>query len=57
MPEQLCNANLCASGRGVKVEAILKDDEMLTSFLLRDVPLTQSVVNQLVNARIRPEQV
>lgn len=59
MPEQLCNTNEhpCASGRGVKVEAILKDDEMLTSFLLRDVPLTQSVVNQLVNAQIRPEQV
>lgn len=47
----------CASGRGVKVEAILKDDETLTSFLLRDIPLTQSVVNQLVNAQIRPEQV
>lgn len=59
MPEQLCNADehLCVSGRGVKVEDILKDDETLTSFLLRDVPLTQSVVNQLVNAQIRPEQV
>uniref|UniRef100_H3C0V4 Uncharacterized protein n=1 Tax=Tetraodon nigroviridis TaxID=99883 RepID=H3C0V4_TETNG len=44
------------AGRGVKVEAILKDDETLTSFLLRDIPLTQSVVNQLVNAQIRPEQ-
>ncbi|KAE8280050.1 Retinal-specific ATP-binding cassette transporter [Larimichthys crocea] len=44
------------SGRGVKVETILKDDETLTSFLLRDVPLTESVVNQLVNAQIRPEQ-
>lgn len=56
---ELCNVNEhpCASGRGVKVEAILKDDETLTSFLLRDVPLTQSVVNQLVNAQIRPEQV
>lgn len=39
------------------MEAILKDDETLTSFLLRDVPLTQSVVNQLVSAQIRPEQV
>ncbi|XP_078147403.1 retinal-specific phospholipid-transporting ATPase ABCA4a isoform X1 [Centroberyx gerrardi] len=48
-PEQI-------SGRGVKVEDILKDDEILTSFLLRDVPLTESVVYQLVNARIRPEQ-
>lgn len=39
------------------METILKDDETLTSFLLRDVPLTESVVNQLVNAQIRPEQV
>uniref|UniRef100_A0A3B3VDY7 P-type phospholipid transporter n=1 Tax=Poecilia latipinna TaxID=48699 RepID=A0A3B3VDY7_9TELE len=44
------------SGRGVKVEAILKDDETLTSFLLRDIPLTESVVYHLVNAQIRPEQ-
>ncbi|XP_075994204.1 retinal-specific phospholipid-transporting ATPase ABCA4a [Genypterus blacodes] len=48
-PEQI-------SGRGVKVETILKDDETLTSFLLRDVPLSEFVVNQLVNALIRPEQ-
>ncbi|KAF3836110.1 hypothetical protein F7725_028668 [Dissostichus mawsoni] len=44
------------SGRGIKVEAILKDDELLTSFLLRDIPLTQAVVYQLVNSQIRPEQ-
>uniref|UniRef100_A0A8C4IH44 P-type phospholipid transporter n=1 Tax=Dicentrarchus labrax TaxID=13489 RepID=A0A8C4IH44_DICLA len=44
------------AGRGVKVETILKDDEILTSYLLRDVPLTESVVNHLVNAQIRPEQ-
>ncbi|XP_056155293.1 retinal-specific phospholipid-transporting ATPase ABCA4-like [Lampris incognitus] len=44
------------SGRGVKVDDILKDDEVLTSFLLRDIPLTESVVYQLVNAHIRPEQ-
>uniref|UniRef100_UPI0037E6FBBE retinal-specific phospholipid-transporting ATPase ABCA4a n=1 Tax=Semicossyphus pulcher TaxID=241346 RepID=UPI0037E6FBBE len=43
-------------GRGIKVESILKDDEMLTSFLLRDVPLTGPVVNQLIHAQIRPEQ-
>ncbi|XP_069369174.1 retinal-specific phospholipid-transporting ATPase ABCA4-like isoform X2 [Paralichthys olivaceus] len=48
-PEQI-------SGRGVKVEMILKDDETLTAFLLRDIPLTESVVYQLVNAQIRPEQ-
>lgn len=39
------------------MEAILKDDETLTSFLLRDIPLRQWVVNQLVSAQIRPEQV
>ncbi|KAI2648890.1 Retinal-specific phospholipid-transporting ATPase ABCA4 [Labeo rohita] len=44
------------AGRGVKVEDILKDDETLTSYLLRDVPLTESVVDQLVRAQIRPEQ-
>ncbi|KAM6900621.1 retinal-specific phospholipid-transporting ATPase ABCA4a [Xenentodon cancila] len=44
------------SGRGVMVESILKDDETLTSFLLRDIPLTESVVHHLVNAQIRPEQ-
>lgn len=41
----------------MEVETILKDDETLTSFLLRDVPLTESVVEQLLKARIRPEQV
>ncbi|XP_075869832.1 retinal-specific phospholipid-transporting ATPase ABCA4a [Nelusetta ayraudi] len=44
------------AGRGIKVETVLKDDETLTSFLLRDVPLTESVVNYLINAQIRPEQ-
>lgn len=39
------------------VETILKDDETLTSFLLRDIPLTESVVYHLVHAQIRPEQV
>uniref|UniRef100_A0A3B3ZLR6 ABC transporter domain-containing protein n=1 Tax=Periophthalmus magnuspinnatus TaxID=409849 RepID=A0A3B3ZLR6_9GOBI len=44
------------AGGGLKVENILKDDEMLTSFLLRDIPLTQTVVTHLVTAEIRPEQ-
>uniref|UniRef100_A0AAV2JS18 Uncharacterized protein n=1 Tax=Knipowitschia caucasica TaxID=637954 RepID=A0AAV2JS18_KNICA len=44
------------SGRGLKVEDILKDDEVFTSYLLRDVHLTESVVYQLSNARIRLEQ-
>uniref|UniRef100_A0A8C1EIP3 ATP-binding cassette, sub-family A (ABC1), member 4a n=1 Tax=Cyprinus carpio carpio TaxID=630221 RepID=A0A8C1EIP3_CYPCA len=49
------NPDLIA-GRGVKVEDILKDDETLTSYLLRDVPLSDSVVDQLVRSQIRPEQ-
>uniref|UniRef100_A0A8C1YWS8 P-type phospholipid transporter n=1 Tax=Cyprinus carpio TaxID=7962 RepID=A0A8C1YWS8_CYPCA len=47
---------ISSAGRGVKVEDILKDDETLTSYLLRDVPLTDSVVDQLVRSQIRPEQ-
>lgn len=45
------------SGRGLKIEDILKDDETLTSFLLRDAGLSDSVVHQLTNARVRVEQV
>ncbi|CAB1326827.1 unnamed protein product [Coregonus sp. 'balchen'] len=42
--------------RGLKIEDILKDDEMLTAFLLRDSGLSESVVHQLINAQVRPEQ-
>lgn len=44
-------------GRGLKVDDILKDDEVLTAFLLRDAGLSESIVYQLVNAQIRLEQV
>lgn len=44
-------------GRGLKIEDMLKDDEVLTSYLLRDARLADSVVYQLVNARLRLEQV
>ncbi|KAM6977694.1 retinal-specific phospholipid-transporting ATPase ABCA4-like [Aplochiton taeniatus] len=44
------------AGRGIKVDDILKDDETLTSYLLRDVPLTESVVKDLVNSLIRLEE-
>uniref|UniRef100_A0A3Q3FI08 P-type phospholipid transporter n=1 Tax=Labrus bergylta TaxID=56723 RepID=A0A3Q3FI08_9LABR len=44
------------SGRGLKVDDILKDDEVFTAYLLRDVPLSESIVYQLVNAEIRLEQ-
>eukprot|EP00066_Takifugu_rubripes_P008866 XP_003975387.1 PREDICTED: retinal-specific ATP-binding cassette transporter [Takifugu rubripes] len=44
------------SGRGLKIGDILKDDEVLTAFLLRDAELSDSVVFQLINAKIRLEQ-
>uniref|UniRef100_H3DBM3 P-type phospholipid transporter n=1 Tax=Tetraodon nigroviridis TaxID=99883 RepID=H3DBM3_TETNG len=44
------------SGRGLKIGDILKDDEVLTAFLLRDAELSESVVYQLINAQIRLEQ-
>ncbi|KAE8610555.1 hypothetical protein XENTR_v10012168 [Xenopus tropicalis] len=44
------------SGRGIRVKDILKDDETLTLFLLRDIGLSDSVVYQLINAQIRIEQ-
>lgn len=48
---------LLISGRGLKIDDILKDDEVLTAFLLRDAGLSDSIVHQLVNAEIRLEQV
>uniref|UniRef100_A0A4W6FGA7 ATP binding cassette subfamily A member 4 n=1 Tax=Lates calcarifer TaxID=8187 RepID=A0A4W6FGA7_LATCA len=44
-------------GRGLKIDDILKDDEVLTAFLLRDAGLSESIVYQLVNAQIKLEQV
>uniref|UniRef100_A0A8C6PAR5 P-type phospholipid transporter n=1 Tax=Nothobranchius furzeri TaxID=105023 RepID=A0A8C6PAR5_NOTFU len=44
------------AGRGLRIDDILKDDEVLTAFLLRDINLSDSVVHQLVNAQIRLEQ-
>uniref|UniRef100_A0A672P8F1 ATP binding cassette subfamily A member 4 n=1 Tax=Sinocyclocheilus grahami TaxID=75366 RepID=A0A672P8F1_SINGR len=41
---------------GLKVEHILKDDEGLTSFLLRDAGLSEVVVYDLTNAQVRMEQ-
>uniref|UniRef100_A0A8C2DLY5 ATP-binding cassette, sub-family A (ABC1), member 4b n=1 Tax=Cyprinus carpio TaxID=7962 RepID=A0A8C2DLY5_CYPCA len=44
------------AGKGLKVEHILKDDEGLTSFLLRDAGLSEAVVYDLTNAQVRMEQ-
>ncbi|KAM8930176.1 retinal-specific phospholipid-transporting ATPase ABCA4 isoform 2-T2 [Pelodytes ibericus] len=44
------------SGRGIRIRDILKDDETLTLFLLKDIGLSDSVVYQLINAQVRIEQ-
>ncbi|XP_039671640.1 retinal-specific phospholipid-transporting ATPase ABCA4-like [Perca fluviatilis] len=44
------------SGRGLKIDDILKDDEVFTAFLLENANLPESIVYQLVNAEIRLEQ-
>uniref|UniRef100_A0A665X0R3 P-type phospholipid transporter n=1 Tax=Echeneis naucrates TaxID=173247 RepID=A0A665X0R3_ECHNA len=54
--ETLRNNPSMVSGRGLKINDILKDDEVLTAFLLRDAGLSDSIVYQLVNAEIRLEQ-
>ncbi|XP_019712472.1 retinal-specific ATP-binding cassette transporter-like isoform X2 [Hippocampus comes] len=54
--DTLRNNPAVMSGHGLKIEDILKDDELLTAFLLRDAELPESVVYQLTNAEIRIEQ-
>ncbi|XP_077412566.1 retinal-specific phospholipid-transporting ATPase ABCA4 isoform X3 [Vanacampus margaritifer] len=54
--DTLRNNPAVMSGHGLKIEDILKDDEVLTAFLLRDAELPESVVYQLTNAQIRIEQ-
>ncbi|KAM6948363.1 retinal-specific phospholipid-transporting ATPase ABCA4 [Aplochiton taeniatus] len=44
------------AGRGLKIEDILKDDEVVTAYLLRDAHLSETVVYQLINAQLRMEQ-
>ncbi|KAK2540324.1 Abca4 [Columba guinea] len=44
------------AGRGIRILDILKDGETLTSFLLEDAGLPDTVVFQLINAQVRPEQ-
>ncbi|KAM9845375.1 retinal-specific phospholipid-transporting ATPase ABCA4-like [Aulostomus maculatus] len=54
--DTLRNNPLIISGHGLKIDDILKDDEVLTAFLLRDASLSDSIVYQLINAEIRLEQ-
>uniref|UniRef100_A0A672SH32 P-type phospholipid transporter n=1 Tax=Sinocyclocheilus grahami TaxID=75366 RepID=A0A672SH32_SINGR len=50
------NPALVAGMLGRGLEHILKDDEGLTSFLLRDAGLSEVVVYDLTNAQVRVEQ-
>uniref|UniRef100_A0A3Q2QA05 P-type phospholipid transporter n=1 Tax=Fundulus heteroclitus TaxID=8078 RepID=A0A3Q2QA05_FUNHE len=54
--ETLRNTPFAVAGRGLKIDDILKDDEVLTAFLLRDAGFSESIVYQLINAQIRLEQ-
>ncbi|KAM6920758.1 retinal-specific phospholipid-transporting ATPase ABCA4-like [Lycodopsis pacificus] len=54
--DTLRNNPSMVSGRGLKINDILKDDEVLTAFFLRNASLSESIVYQLVNAEIRLEQ-
>ncbi|XP_042539897.1 retinal-specific phospholipid-transporting ATPase ABCA4 [Dipodomys spectabilis] len=44
------------AGRGIQTRDILKDEETLTLFLMRNIGLSNSVANLLVNSQVRVEQ-
>uniref|UniRef100_G3UHV9 P-type phospholipid transporter n=1 Tax=Loxodonta africana TaxID=9785 RepID=G3UHV9_LOXAF len=43
-------------GRGVRIRDVLKDEETLTLFLIKNIGLSDSVVYLLINSQVRPEQ-
>ncbi|KAM6217102.1 retinal-specific phospholipid-transporting ATPase ABCA4 [Rhynchocyon petersi] len=44
------------AGRGIRVRDILKDEERLAIFLTKSIGLSDSIVDLLINAQVRPEQ-
>uniref|UniRef100_I3LWC8 ATP binding cassette subfamily A member 4 n=1 Tax=Ictidomys tridecemlineatus TaxID=43179 RepID=I3LWC8_ICTTR len=44
------------AGRGIRIRDILKDEETLTLFLIKNIGLSSSVVHLLVNSQVRVEQ-
>ncbi|XP_059941358.1 retinal-specific phospholipid-transporting ATPase ABCA4 [Mesoplodon densirostris] len=44
------------AGRGLRIRDVLKDEETLTLFLIKNLGLSDSVVYLLVNSQVRPEQ-
>ncbi|KAK2493596.1 hypothetical protein MC885_008171, partial [Smutsia gigantea] len=45
------------AGRGIRIRDVLKDEETLTLFLMKNIGLSDSVVRLLINSQVRPEQV
>ncbi|XP_019523093.1 PREDICTED: retinal-specific ATP-binding cassette transporter [Hipposideros armiger] len=43
-------------GKGIRILDVLKDEETLTLFLMKNIGLSDSVVYLLVNSQVRPEQ-
>ncbi|XP_077882895.1 retinal-specific phospholipid-transporting ATPase ABCA4 isoform X4 [Ictidomys tridecemlineatus] len=44
------------AGRGIRIRDILKDEETLTLFLIKNIGLSSSVVHLLVNSQVHVEQ-
>ncbi|XP_023383901.1 retinal-specific ATP-binding cassette transporter [Pteropus vampyrus] len=44
------------AGKGIRILDVLKDEETLTLFLMKNIGLSDSVVHLLVNSQVRPEQ-
>ncbi|XP_060256842.1 retinal-specific phospholipid-transporting ATPase ABCA4 isoform X2 [Ovis aries] len=44
------------AGRGIRIRDVLKDEETLTLFLVKNIGLSDSIVYLLVNSQVRPEQ-
>ncbi|KAF6343916.1 ATP binding cassette subfamily A member 4 [Rhinolophus ferrumequinum] len=44
------------AGKGIRILDVLKDEETLTRFLVKNIGLSDSVVHLLVNSQVRPEQ-
>lgn len=45
------------TGKGIRILDVLKDEETLTLFLVKNIGLSDSVVHLLVNSQVRPEEV
>uniref|UniRef100_A0A8C3WDA4 ATP binding cassette subfamily A member 4 n=1 Tax=Catagonus wagneri TaxID=51154 RepID=A0A8C3WDA4_9CETA len=44
------------AGRGIRIRDVLKDEETLTLFLMKNIGLHDSVIYLLINSQVRPEQ-